>query len=335
MRNLWRSSSAENSSSASGLTLPSIARDRSAERSRLLCSSRSYGVGSGSASPSATSPQTARLVGAVVGHQGVLVEAELLQGPLGELLDAHPLLGADHLVAVDGVHQLVVLAGEVAQGGPDREQLLLAVAPRRLDRGARLGGLLDRHLEPGQDGGHRHPDGLGGPALADQPLTSLDRPGPRLALGLGGPHQRVGTTVQRAGALLAGAQRESGVHLGLARGPRRLGQPLTRLGVGLEIRGVRRLLRGRQSLLELGEPREVLLASRLGGGHRLGDPLRLGTRGATLRTVVAELLGDSGERGVGLVELGERDVDPALGVLSLGLQARDVEPEALRGGDRV
>ena len=67
-----------------------------------------------------------RLVGAVLGDQRVGVEAELLEGALLELLDPHLLLGAGHLVAVHGVDQLVVLAGQVAQPGANGEQLLLA-----------------------------------------------------------------------------------------------------------------------------------------------------------------------------------------------------------------
>ena len=52
-------------------------------------------------SPSATSPVNGhQLVGAVVGDQAVGVEAELVERPLLQLLDAHPLLGPRHLVAV-------------------------------------------------------------------------------------------------------------------------------------------------------------------------------------------------------------------------------------------
>ena len=121
MRNLCRSSIAENSSSASGLTRPSMDSARSAVRSRFCCSSRTNGVGSGVSSPSGDlAGEGHQLVGAVVGDQPVGIEPELLQRPLLELLDPHPLLGAGHLVAVDGVDQLVVLAVEVAQRGRAR-----------------------------------------------------------------------------------------------------------------------------------------------------------------------------------------------------------------------
>ena len=64
-------------------------------------------------------------LGSVVPHERVGVEAELLEGPLLQLLDPHPLLGPGHLVAVDRVDQLVVLAAEVAQPAADVEELLL------------------------------------------------------------------------------------------------------------------------------------------------------------------------------------------------------------------
>ena len=70
----------------------------------------------------------------------------------------------------------------------DGEQLLLAVRRGSASTAVRcLGGAVDRHLEPGQHHGHGDADGLGGAALADQPLAPLDGPGPGLALRLGRP----------------------------------------------------------------------------------------------------------------------------------------------------
>ena len=214
----------------------------------------------------------------------------------------------------------------------DGEQLLLAVGAGGLDRRPLLGRPVDRHLELGQDHGHGDADRLSGPALADQPLASLDGPGPRLALGLGRPHQGVGPAVERAGALLAGAQGEPGVHLRLAGAAGRLDQPLALGGVGLLVGGV--VGRGEPGL-EVGEPGEVLVASLVGGRDRRGDPLGLRAGRARGRAVVAELLGHGGQRRVGLVELGQRHVDPALGVEPLGVEPGDVEAEPLGGGDRL
>ena len=154
MRNLCRSSIAVNSSSASGLTRPSIASARSAVLSRFCCSSRTNGTGSGAISSSATSPKNGtRCLRAVVVDQPVGVHAELLERTLLELLDPHLLLGARHLVAVHGVDQLVVLAPQVTQRGAGCQQLLLALLSRLLDRGARVGRLHHAPLQPHQHEG--------------------------------------------------------------------------------------------------------------------------------------------------------------------------------------
>ncbi len=188
---------------------------------------------------------------------------------------------------------------------------------------------MDRHLEPGQDDAHGDPDRLGGTTLADQSLAPPDRPGPRLALRLGGTHQRVGASVQRARPLLARAECEPGVHLGLAGRVGRLGEALTLGGVGLLVGGV--LGRG-QTALEVGQAGEVLLARLSSGGDRGEDALGLATRGPGLRAEVTELLGHGRQGRVGLVQLGHRDVDAALGVEPLGVEPRDVEAEPLGGG---
>ena len=100
-----------------GVDPAELASARSAERSRLACSSRAYGTGSGACSPSATSPVKAadELVGPVVGDQCLHVEPELVERALLELLDPHALLGPGHLVAVDRADQLVELTAEVTQ----------------------------------------------------------------------------------------------------------------------------------------------------------------------------------------------------------------------------
>src|SRR3712207_8466014 len=52
-------------------------------------------------------------------------------------------------------------------------------------------------------------------------------------------------------------------------------------------------------------------------------------------TLFRSLLGDRGQGGVGLVQLGEGDIDALAGLLPLVLQPRHVEAEPLRGGDGV
>ena len=177
-------------------------------------------------------------LGAVVGDEPVGLEAELLEGPLLELLDAHLLLGAGHLVAVDGVDQLVVLAGQVAQRGADGEQLLLAARAGLLDLGARRGGAVDRPVESREHHPAGGQDRLGGATLADQALTPLGGLGAGLPLGGGAAVELVGATVQGAGALLGGTQREARLHLRLPRGPGGLDELLAAGGVGLLVGGV-------------------------------------------------------------------------------------------------
>ena len=169
-------------------------------------------------------------------------------------------------------------------------------------------------------------DGLADAALARQLLAAGDRRGPRLALRLGGAQQRVGPAVQRAGPLLGGAQRQPGLHLGGPRRARGLGEPLALGGVRLLLRGV---LGRRQSRLELREALEVLVPGVPGGLDRLVEPGGLGPGVAGLGAVLAQLLGHGGQRGVGLVQLGQGDVDPAPRLLALGLQRGHVEAESL------
>ena len=135
-------------------------------------------------------------------------------------------------------------------------------------------------------------------------------PAPR-APACGGAQQGVGAAVQRAGPLLGGAQRQPGVHLGLAgrparprpaararwcRAPRR-GRPRRRPGAA----------RGRRGRRGPGSRAASALAI------ACVEPLGLAAGGAGLGAVLAELLGDGGQRGVGLVQLGEGDVDPLAG----------------------
>ena len=199
---------------------------------------------------------------------------------------------------------------------------------------AGLGRLVDRDLEPRQGVRRRDGDRLGHGALAQQPLTALGGLGAGLALLAGLAQQPVDAAVDGAGALLAGAQREPGVHLALAGGLGGLDEPLAVAGVGLGagvLAVVAGLLGGRESLLELGEAGEVLVAGGLGLVDGLREPLGLALGGAGLRAVLAELLGDGGEGGVGLVELGQRDVDALVGLEPLGLEAAEVEAEPLAG----
>ena len=145
------------------------------------------------------------------------------------------------------------------------------------------GGLADRGVQATEHDADAQPDRLGGPALADHPLAALGGAGAGLALLPGGAEQPVGAAVQRAGALLGGAQRQPGVHLALAGGAGGLGEPLALGGVGLLLGAV---LRGGEPGLQLGQPGEVALVGLLGlgdGSSRGGRPRR-GRRGPASRT---------------------------------------------------
>ena len=285
VRNLCRSSIAENSSSASGLTRPSSRSARSAVRSRFCCSSRTYGAGSGCSSPSSTSPLNGhQLVGAVVGDQPVGVQPELLERPLLELLDAHLLLGAGHLVAVHGVDQLVVLLAEVAQRGADVEQLLLAAGAGLLDRGAGLGGPVDRDLEPAEhvaDRAGRPPRRRGPRGAAARGARRRGR-GPRARRWRRGPASRRGRAAPGPApprcAARAGRPSRPGGRPGRASTSRS-----RTAGVGLLVGGV---LGGREPGLEVGEPGDRLVAGLLGLLDRLGRAARprRGRRGPGSRT---------------------------------------------------
>ena len=280
VRNLCRSSRAENSSSASGLIRPSWASARSAMRSRFCCSSRTYGVGSGSTSRILVGQRGRRrheLVGTVVADERLEVEAELVERPLLELLHPHPLLGAQHLVAVHGVGQRRQLGLELAH----------LAAHRGRDRCSRPDrAVLDRRYAARP---RRPANAPAGPAPRARPCRPRRRRAASrirrsrrslaracaLSLLLRRLAQAVGAAVQRAGPLLGGAQREPGLHLGLARQPAR-----PRRDVDARPCRAPRPVRpggGREPLLELGEPGDVVVAGLLGRGDRGVDPLRLGT----------------------------------------------------------
>ena len=227
---------------------------------------------------------------------------------------------------MDGVDQLVVLAVEVAEPAAGGEQLALAAGPGLLDGGAGLRGLADRGVQAAEHDADTQADRLGGPALADHPLPALGGAGPGLTLLSGGAEQAVGTPVQRAGALLGGAQRQPGVHLALAGGAGGLGEGLALGGVRLLLGAV---LRGGQPGLQLRQPGEVALVRLLGLGDGALEAVGLAAGGAGLRAVLAELLGHRRQRRVGLVQLGQRDVGTLLGVEALGLHARGLEREPL------
>ena len=153
--------------------------------------------------------------------------------------------------------------------------------------------------------------------------------GPGVALGLGRLEQGVGAAVQRPRPLLGGAQRRAAppsrprgrrgtrrraARAAWCRAPRR-GRP-RRWPAATRARRAPARSRSRASVA---------------ASDGLVEALGLGAGVAGLRAVLAELLGHRGQGRVGLVQLGQGDVDPPPGLLALALQRRGVEGEPLEG----
>ena len=171
--------------------------------------------------PARTRPSRWRWAGsagrAVLGEQGVDVDAVFLGGAGLELLDAQPLLGAHDLVAVHLVGEPGELLDQLAGLRPQGEQLPFADDPGLLggvafgDRGCHGLGDAREHLGGGVA------DGPGDERTAGPGRAHLLLPATRRTLDLGGPQQLIGPAGDRAHPLLAGAHREACLHLGLPR----------------------------------------------------------------------------------------------------------------------
>ncbi len=166
-------------------------------------------------------------VGAVLLGERLGVDPEVLHRLGLERLDPQPLLGAGHLVAVDRRGERLELGLQLAGAGAQREELALAHRPRLLGGVAFVRRHRQRDLEPRErrvgPGVHGGRDG-GGPRPR---LATLGRPGPRGALGDGRALELLGPAGEGAHPLLARADREPCLDLGLTgqhRRPRRAGR---------------------------------------------------------------------------------------------------------------
>ena len=209
------------------------------------------------------------LVGAVLGDQRVGVEPELVERALLELLDAHPLLGAGHLVAVHGVDQLVVLRAEVAQPRADREQLLLAAAAGLLDARPLVRGL--RRPTPRAARGRRprpRPTASATrPSRSSRSRRAIARARASRSASAAAAARRPGRPAPGPAPRRCAAPSRASISA-CARGAGRLREPLPLGGVGLLVGAV---LGGGEPALELGQAGEVPVAGLLGGGDRRGD----------------------------------------------------------------
>ena len=286
-------------------------------RSRFSCSSRTKGAGSGcSASGSGARARRRAARGwsgpnSVDEHVGV--DAELLDGLGLELLDAQPLLGAGDLVAVHGV-------GELAQLGLQPAQRRARSDRGRCSRSVRAASAAVA-LPAASAAERRDSRSRARPQRRARPRATAPRAG-------GGPAARrpAAGAAARGGALRSSASARSlqGASPLLARCAGRAAPPSRRCGpLAARRRGGRgRRWTGRpRSRSSPGPPRaapasaacSVLVgrdARRVGLGDGLLGALDLGRRGcARTAPSAAELLGDGGHPGVGLVQPLEGGLD--------------------------
>ena len=226
------------------------------------------------------------------------------------------------------VDQLVELAAEVAQPHARLAQLLLAAGAAPARRGPLGGGEGDRLLEPGQHDARRRGRRPRRPApRASSCSRRAIACGAGLALG--------------AGRARAARRRGRGAR---GRAPRwcaaPAGPPSRRRGRRGPPPPAARARRCRAPPRARPRPRPAATPARRGPrGPCRGPPAAaamasveargLGPGVAGLGAVLAELLGDGGQGGVGLVQLGQRDVDAPPGLLALALEGGDVEAEPL------
>ena len=274
VRNLCRSSRAENSSSASGLIRPSWASARSAVRSRLACCSRSKGTGAGSSSPSATSP----------------TNGTSWSGPYSATRDAASSPSSSRARSsscsirircwVRAISSRWVSLTSSSSSRP-RSRNRVRASRSWFSRPTRPASTrLRSAAAEAMDSSSR-----ASTTAVARPTASPTRPSwsscSRRAMAaarasrsaLRGAEQRVGPAVEGAGPLLGRAQGEPGLHLRAACGTGQLGEPVTLGRVRLLVGCV---LHGREPRLELGQAAEVGVAGSPGRLDRLVEPGRLG-----------------------------------------------------------
>ena len=259
---------------------------------------------------------------------------------LGELLEAQPLLGAQHLVAVHGVGELLHQRREPADDQPGLAELALARVAGGRGGVACLGGGRKGHGDPPARRLPRLDDQRGDARAALPRRTGGGRAAAGLALGTRLAAQGLGTARDRPGPLLGGPQRQPGLDLGGTCRLDGLGGRVADLGVGLVLDGLvlghrEPALRGLQREQGVGAAGLDLVATgaqALGLGRRRPDGLLV--RPESRRGACAALFGGAllpprrldvglagGLLGAGAVESGVQSGDL---VLDLGQRARSV-----------
>ena len=345
-RNWWRSSSAANSSSASGLTLPSRARSRSARAARFSWVGRWNGPGCGATTSSPRSRGLLvlghldraagghRLVGAVLGDQRVDLDAVLLDRALLELLDAQPLLGPHHLVAVDGVGQPRQLLGQFAAAGAHARAARPRARPGRCWAASRsaAAAATDAPMRGERPGGRRRAPRAAttAPRARARAAASWRAPGGPLASAARSSCSARPASARTRSSPVRTASRAS---ISACRAAATSACSASRSPVSGSCRLVGLRLGQVQPLLEVGQAGEVAVAGRPRRRRAPVEPLGLGGGRAGRLAELGELLGHRGQPGVGLVQRGQRALDLGLqrgGALARPRRARRAAGRAAR-----
>jgi hypothetical protein len=150
--------------------------------------------------------------------ESVGVQSELVEGPLFELLDAYPLLGASDLVAVHMLGQPLELGTEFPDSLAHLAELAVALRTVALDLSAHRRRIGQRPLRASHAEFRRGCDAvrdanLTHAALASRPVAVL-----LLATCGGGASQRCGPAVQSPDPLFGAAYAETRLGFGLPGG---------------------------------------------------------------------------------------------------------------------
>ena len=172
-------------------------------------------------------------------------------------------------------------------------------------------------------------DRLGDPALAEQPLAPARRRGPGPRARPGRPRSRESARPCSARARSSAVRRASRASISACRAARAASASRSRSAVSGSSSGASSAAASRAS--SSASPARSPVAGLLGRGDRRGRaarPRRVADAGR--RAELAELLGDGGQGGVGLVQPGQRDVDPVLGLGPLAPRAGTGRSRAAR-----
>ena len=246
------------------------------------------------------------------------------------MLDAQPLLGPGHLVAVYLRGQPVQVGGQPPGPTAYLGQLGLAGRACRGDlvtlggrRGEGDGDALQR--DPGSGG-----DRLGDPGSPCPGRAAGRRPLPGGPLGRGLPGQRVGPSGQRPDPLLGGTHGKAYLHLVLPGLRHQRGELVAFLALRVVLD--RRLLRRPQPLLQFRQAGHVALPGRLGIGPGGGEPVGLGAGRLRGRAQLGQPPGDRVALPVGLPAGLRGGGHLVLARGHLGLGALELGPQPLQPG---